>query len=417
MRYCPFIVMVAIASIGLFCSPTLVFGQEPTENQPTSVVFGANGSAPQVKTNGQGDWIVSWQDRTTGEIVMTRSSDNGRSWSAPSTPSALKGNEIDSWDMAADESGTWLLIWEGQLPLGSSLPCMDAYSRLCVSQSTDGGNTWSSPQILAAQGILVGSSGRPLRHSGSFQIVESNGQWILLHSWNPQNRLLITRSDDGTTWSKPTVIAELPDHPRNRLPLSYSSLAADRHGNLVALMTRQMNWFHVRPENSNIFTDDTDVLFVASSSDNGASWSEFTRLHPDFSEEYWHYINSPPEVSTDGEGNWLIAWDELCGGREGKKCADGWARTDMPLLISRSTDMGRTWSFPSLHFYDKDDLTREMAFSFGTGAAIHSWDECELERRDGNFYCSDFSVHSAFSTDVGQEWQAMEPLFSAESIY
>lgn len=119
-------------------------------------------------------------------------------------------------------------------------------------------------------------------------------------------------TDNGQTWTLP--VFALPGCDIGFA--SGVSVATDGAGNWVMAWSRYGD------------------IPIAVSSDNGASWTLSTAL----TEGVVSQANSAPTVATDGAGNWVVAW--VWG-----EVAVGGPDTD--LLISRSTDLGLTWSAPA----------------------------------------------------------------------
>ena len=124
-------------------------------NSNASVDSGAD-SAPQIATDGTGNWVVIWNstDTLAGtisddlDILFSRSTDNGQTW----TPvAALNGNAAtDSWgdenpSLALDSAGNWLAAWRSDDSFGGSL---GTDADIVFSRSVDGGASWTYPAAL-----------------------------------------------------------------------------------------------------------------------------------------------------------------------------------------------------------------------------------------------------------------------------
>lgn len=117
-------------------------------------------NAPQVSTDGAGGWLVVWYsyddlDGTIGmdgDILVSRSTDGGVSWSGPE---ALNANaSTDSGDdyhpqVTSGGDGRWMAIWYSYDDLDGTI----GFDRdILVARSRDGGATWTTPEALSAHG-------------------------------------------------------------------------------------------------------------------------------------------------------------------------------------------------------------------------------------------------------------------------
>ncbi|MBX3729436.1 MAG: exo-alpha-sialidase [Candidatus Sumerlaeia bacterium] len=89
-------------------------------------------SAPSIVTDGSGTWLAAWEsDDTLGgtlgetrNILVSRSSNNGASWTAPAalntnapTPTGNNGRP----HMATDGAGTWMAVWQSTDTFGDTI--------------------------------------------------------------------------------------------------------------------------------------------------------------------------------------------------------------------------------------------------------------------------------------------------------
>src|SRR5438874_13598406 len=96
-----------------------------------------------------------------------------------------------------------------------------------MSNSTDGGATWSTPVSTAANANGLGA--QPL--------VQPNGTVVVPYLANAPFIESFSSSDGGTSWSAPIVVAQVNDHPvagglrSDPLP----SAAIDAPGNIYVM--------------------------------------------------------------------------------------------------------------------------------------------------------------------------------------
>jgi hypothetical protein len=150
---------------------------------------------------------------------------------------------------------------------------------------------------------------------------------------------------------------------------------------------------------------DHDILF-SRSTDEGETWSTAQLLNSSATEDDdkdWR-----PVLMTDGEGNWIAAWNyyDLV--------------TDIDISFSRSTDGGVTWSdqqaLNSNAAQDTGDSggpypgidNRPSVLSFGADMWIAVWQS----REDLNDAGIDSDIFFSRSTDDGATWSASQPLNS-----
>jgi hypothetical protein len=194
-------------------------------------------------------------------LRLVRSTDNGKSWSAPIT--VTDGNPFGSHSFHAmhiDDSGTIYVSWLGK---------PDAATTAEASKpASNGARQTASMGAMGAMGGMTGMAG--MDHSASA-------------SW-------ITRSTDGgTTWS-PKVRVDQGE----ACPCCRTALATSRDGTLY------MAWRHVYPGSVR------DIV-VARSADHGATWSDPVRVHVDD----WKFDACPhagPAIAVDSAGTLHIAW-------------------------------------------------------------------------------------------------------------
>jgi len=88
--------------------------------------------APQVTTDGGGNWVAVWYSNenlggtigTDYDILVSRSTDNGATWTAPnplnSNAASDVGNDAHP-QVTTDGGGNWLAVWHSQDSLGGTI--------------------------------------------------------------------------------------------------------------------------------------------------------------------------------------------------------------------------------------------------------------------------------------------------------
>ncbi len=291
---------------------------------------------PQVTTDGQGNWVVVWQSEdshgeTIGsdlDILVSRSSDNGATWTAPvplnSNAATDTGGDVEP-EVSTDGSGNWLAVWMSNENLDGAI---GTDYDILAARSTDGGATWTAPAPLNGAASDYQSDLSPQ------VIADGNGNWVAV--WESYDNLgatigsdgdiLVSRSSDaGASWS---VQAPLNNNAASDVYTDLDpQLATDGAGNWVAV------WGSYEHLGATIGTDE-DIL-VASSFDGGVTWTDPSPLNSNAasdSEDDWY-----PQITTDGNGNWITVWESL-------DTLDGTIGSDRDILASRSADAGMTWT-------------------------------------------------------------------------
>jgi hypothetical protein len=331
-------------------------------------------SYTNVATDSAGNWIAVWcsNDDLNGtigtdyDILVSRSSDNGDTWTAP----VLLYPHIDSegrsdggQQIETDCMGTWIVIWKS---------LFNSNQYIYATRSIDNGNTWSEPVILYEKSSFFNT--RPELTT------DCAGNWVVV--WNcyfsglRADIIIVRSSDNGIIWTNPVVLnTDGSDTTGDRYP----HIAADYAGNLVAVWTRY------KPSDYDIY--------VANSKDNGLTWSTPAILNIENSKD-----DEFPQVATDGDGNWVAVWVS-------KYDLDGLIGFDQDIFVSRSINNGDNWSTPVA-------LNSNAAFDFGydyfpriisdnKGNWITVWMSCDDL---GGIVGGDSDIFVSHSKDNGKTW-------------
>ena len=263
---------------------------------------------PSLTTDRVGNWLVAWTSSQSElsaspntpndvEALVSRSSDNGRTWTAPS---AIDPNAASPFwrnrnvRVATDGSGRWIAVWQnsgvGYFPIGGGY-WFDRAADVMSAVSDDGGTSWSAPIHLA-----------PLESQAqdSPEVVgDGAGNWII--AWNSvgslgrdQDILFVRSVDEGNTWSAPAALNT--DAATDSGTEARPRLVADRRGNWMA------TWVS---SNDLDESDDGDIM-MSTSADAGQTWTSPSPLNSnaadDTGDDYEAY------VASDGEGHWIAVW-------------------------------------------------------------------------------------------------------------
>ena len=352
--------------------------------------------APTMATDGSGRWVAVWDSSSTlggtiGEdpdILFSRSEDDGLTWSEVAPLNLADAQQMDVRDsiptIAADGQGNWVATWHS---FGRSAESAE----IAYSYSSDNALTWSPPALLSLD------TAEGAHNSNDFVPVvatDRHGNWVTV--WvtreSPDSGLTASgaySTDNGTTWSDIVSVDGGQGGGSIRV-------AAGSPGEFLAVWDST----YFKPET---FGDDGDI-FYSRSTDGGVDWFPASNLNtdaPDFdaaTEEDRH-----PTVAVDGMGNWVVVWEstETLGGTIG---------SEEDLLVSRSFDLGATWS-PAVALNTnaaEDGLFHDVNPSLttsGSGTWLIAWSVATQD-----ILRPDTDIVLARSEDNGVNWGDPAPL-------
>lgn len=216
-----------------------------------------------------------------------------------------------------------------------------------IQKSTDGGKTWTMPQVISPGFPLGGVYSAPI-------VAEANGTLDVLYIQHPTDPMTLavspgteyyTRSaDGGTTWSSPVAVD--PQAGTVSLPEWWidGSIAVDPGGNLYAAWDTQ--------------TPNSDTGWLAWSSDGGKTWSTPLEITSGSTERLI-------EVAAAGTGNVYVGWQTPLPSKGYatylRRLVVGHGWTGSTRKISRKYGNRRTWTGDT------------FGLSTRTGSAVVSW--------------------------------------------
>ncbi len=264
---------------------------------------------PRVTTDGNGHWVAVWYSTenlggmvgTDADIFVARSTDNGISWTAPAALNSNAGSDSgsDYWpQVTTDGAGNWVAVWHSDDALGSTI---GTDRDIFVARSTDNGLSWTPPVALNTN--AGGDSG----NDAVPQVTTDNvGNWIAV--WSSMENLggtigtdydifVAHSTDNGATWTAPATLNTNAggDSGSDINP----QVTTDGAGNWVAM------WYSSENLGGTIGTDND--IFIAHSTDNGATWTAPTALNSNAGSDSGSDVD--PQVTTDGAGNWVAVWE------------------------------------------------------------------------------------------------------------
>ena len=183
-------------------------------------------------------------------------------------------------------------------------------------------------------------------HDSFSQVVSSgNGTWIAIWIRRAEHSsVTVARSTDGGgSWSPPVFLDDEQQHS------DLAHLATDGTGTWVAV------WRH----NGSTLNDQ---IFTARSTDDGITWTAPVPLRPGANDSF-----GMARIAANGSGTWIVVDAKVAPG----------APNNHPLIVSRSTDGGVTWSAPvdfvtnPIPGYGADQL--QDVVSDGQGGWVAVW--------------------------------------------
>ena len=359
---------------------------------------------PQITTDGVGNWVAVWHSNenlngTAGsdlDIFVTRSTDNGATWTAPAllnTNGTSDSNSDNSAQIATDGGGNWVAAWYSTENLNGTA---GTDTDIFVATSADNGASWTPTALLNTNGNsdLQGDSHPHITTDGA-------GNWVAV--WYSTENLngtagtdwdiLVASSvDNGTTWTTPELLNTNGNSDVGAD--TYPRIATDGAGNWAVA------WY----SNENLAgTAGTDYdIFIATSVDNSSSWTTPALLNANGTSDTGP--DSQLEIITDGVGNWVTVW-------RSSENLNGTAGVDDDIFVATSADNGASWTAPVLLNTNGTSDSGQDSFpqvtTDGGGNWISMWHSSEnLNGTAG----TDFDILIATSADDGTTWAAPELL-------
>ncbi len=202
---------------GEWSAPSLVYGSPYFRtSQPAEAHVSVAG-------DGRGRTLVVWDDPATKTSVYARSTDGGRTWSAPLPITGAPSSLAVHARVASAPTGEFLMLWQDP-----GAGCV-----LSQRRSTDGGQTWSAPERVltdlarcpAQWQFAPAADGRLwLLGQPTSDTRDSSGAPGTLAAW------------DGKTWSKPADVRLIVRDTTLNRSISLGCLGLTAAGQSVGLI-------------------------------------------------------------------------------------------------------------------------------------------------------------------------------------
>lgn len=191
-------------------------------------------------TDGKNNWLAVWQSTDAAisrgadvDLAAAHSADGGSTWSAAVAvdPTPEQNVAVD-WAprVASNGSGDWTVVWEAR-----GLPGKVGQPTIAVSQSSDGGRTWTMPAPLIPGGRPLGNQASPALASDSHDVwlVAFEGQDFLDPRIGRDYDLLVSRGAPDGRFPTPTPTLTATRRPTSRVtptPRRTNECAGDCNG-------------------------------------------------------------------------------------------------------------------------------------------------------------------------------------------
>ena len=325
--------------------------------------------SPSIASDGAGTWVIVWRYRPTineaADIFFTRSTDDGITWSPPTTLNAVPESLGDATPHITWLDGVWGVAWT------AVVDGLSDQGRALFARSLDG-LIWSAPLEL--------NPGAPPYDSDVTIAAGGSGSWVATWSSGPthanaMNIMTSHSSDGGITWS-PAVILNTDSVTDGNDDYDPAVAAIDA-ATYAAVWVR-----------ANSGADGSDVL-SSLSDDGGVTWSAPTSLNTGVSPNGLSIHEFHPSLTADPLGRFVALWssddESLASGTKGKgtevamalaghSCGNG------GLDVGETCDDGDRGSL--------DCCGRTCGFDAAGAVCAADADPCTLERCDGAGTCT-----------------------------
>lgn len=226
------------------------------------------------------------------EITVSHSTNGGKTWTTATVDPVQYKPEVDQYSrLAIGLDGTIYVAWQRCAMTGPDVNCADTVADMLISQSSDGGNTWSTPVQIAAVMLApetcgcnaffgnLPNSNEPVANIPVLAIDNSTGEhagnlYAVMYNWTGEQMrvLVVTSSDGGNTWVNAVYVA-----PANAThDQFFPSIAVSSEG-MVGV-----GWLDRRNDPLNV----SYQPFAATSSSGGAGFGTNIALATNLSDPY-----------------------------------------------------------------------------------------------------------------------------------
>jgi hypothetical protein len=348
--------------LSLFFGVNSAFGW----TEPVEIGSGNWLAAPRVAAAGESLYVIAVYPPRTWFLY---SLDNGAIWSQPFMP--IDTSRRIEMPTLKYSNGLLHLVWsEKNRPL---------YYDLFHSQSTDGGRSWSQPNLIFNNSAFRDVAYASLATNGDSLFVAFKIDDLI----NTRGFLFFRSFDGGSSWQDSTIIDQgnfgIFQYPR----LLYSN-------GIIQFI------YPILTGNDSVAIE----VYLKRSTDLGLTWSEREYISP--VDPYPRYVDSQiPSATVDSAGRTLVTWMDYANGSMCGITGDIFYRV--------SLDNGETWQpWGSITNTQsgRDSAPLIVGDKFHVG-----WDDFSLLR------CSDSKEAYSYSIDLGQNWSVPQFISGTDRIH
>jgi hypothetical protein len=357
-----YVLVFATAALLLACLIPMTSGDSPfsVNTMVSSDPLNGNQRDSVLTVDSAGNLYAAWEDDRNADldIYFAGSTDGGALWTDPNVRVNSGGSGTVQEDPAIAATDTHVFVAWADI---RSTTDYDIY----FANSTDGGATWSNPNVKINTDVGTTTQNSPAI------AVDSNGVVYLV--WQDYRDTIISHSDiffakssdGGATWTDPNVrVNSDATTTQQRDP----TIAVDSQGNIYVAWEDQING--------------DDDIYVSKSEDGGATWSDPSiKINSDGTTE----IQRNPHITVDSQDNVYITWEDRRNG-------------DYDIYYARSTNGGSTWTDPNVRV-DSDDTNtgqHNPVIAVGLNNRIYvTWHDNRNVDKD---------IYYAESDDGGNTW-------------
>ncbi len=327
-------------------------------------------AAPDVAADGKGNWYIVYNASldvaglgTDDDLFLSKSTDNGLTWSVPMPlyDGAREDGDIDDSAprIGTNRRGTWLVVWRHSKLL--------QFDFIYYSYSDDNGATWSTPARLNTN-TEAGRDDNPV------VTTDERGRWVVAWESNADlngttgtdGDILLARSTDNAhTWSAPFALSSGLIDGEDDIDRS-PTIDTDGRGNWLCLWASNADL--------NGVGNDFDIM-MSKSVDFGETWTDPRPVNDALNDETTVTVGDfNPWVATDRLGHWMAAWNT-------NSSFGGTLGTDHDIMVTLSRDFGETW-VPAVPLNinageDSGQDTHPMLLADRQGEWIAAWSSTE----------------------------------------
>ena len=154
-------------------------------------LFERNNNNPDLATDGHGHWLAVWEKGFPPVLEVSRSSDNGATWTDPEKPPIPPWDGVHNVfpDLATDGQGEWIITW--QPVFVDFAGDASVFDRLIMQMfSQDNGLTWSEPAPMYDVDAGLPQNPVSVIHDGTNSFLAI---WWAMEDWGVEADIFIAR--------------------------------------------------------------------------------------------------------------------------------------------------------------------------------------------------------------------------------